>query len=109
MGEHIVAGGDAPQPAVVDGYRQRSPGPHARRSEGWRAVAEPLLAELFTAQELAIVGRLKACRNPPCSIAFYDSSKNQSRVWHNTTTCGNLINVRAARLRRKAESASSGS
>ena len=70
-------------------------------SDGWRAVAEPLLAELFTAQELAIVGRLKACRNPPCSIAFYDSSKNQSRVWHNTTTCGNLINVRAARVRRR--------
>ena len=70
-------------------------------SESWEAIAELLLGELFTAQELAICDRLKACRNPPCSIAFYDSSKNQSRVWHNTTTCGNLINVRAARLRRR--------
>jgi predicted RNA-binding Zn ribbon-like protein len=69
--------------------------------DGWHAVAEPLLAELFIAQERAISGRLKACGNPPCSIAFYDSSKNQSRVWHNTRTCGNLINVRAARVRRR--------
>ena len=70
-------------------------------SESWEAIAEFLLVELFTAQELGICDRLKACRNPPCSIAFYDSSKNQSRVWHNTTTCGNLINVRAARVRRR--------
>ena len=26
----------------------------------------------------------------------YDSSKNQVRVWHNTSVCGNLINLRAS-------------
>jgi hypothetical protein len=29
-----------------------------------------------------------------CSVTFYDSSKNQARVWHNTSVCGNLINLR---------------
>ena len=78
-------------------------------AEGWQALAETLLAELLSARQTAIGTRLKTCRNERCSIAFYDSSKNQSRVWHNTTSCGNLINVRASRARRKAESASSGS
>jgi hypothetical protein len=47
--------------------------------------------------------RLKACRNPPCSVVFYDNSKNQSRVWHNTSDCGNLVNLRAARVRQREQ------
>ncbi len=74
--------------------------------EGWQALSEAMLAEVLGARQTAIGTRLKACRNPKCSIAFYDGSKNQSRIWHNTTSCGNLINVRASRARRrKAESA----
>jgi hypothetical protein len=34
---------------------------------------------------------------------FYDSSKNQARVWHNTAVCGNLINLRASRARRREQ------
>jgi predicted RNA-binding Zn ribbon-like protein len=68
---------------------------------GWRQVAGTLLADILVAQQHDLWPRLKACRNPVCSVIFYDSSKNQSRVWHNTAVCGNLINLRASRARRR--------
>lgn len=67
---------------------------------GWRQVAGALLEDIFVAQQHELWPRLKACRNPLCSVIFYDNSKNQSRVWHNTLVCGNLINLRASRARR---------
>jgi len=70
---------------------------------GWRQVAGALLGDIFVAQQHELWPRLKACRNPLCSVIFYDSSKNQSRVWHNTLVCGNLINLRASRARRRQE------
>ena len=45
--------------------------------------------------------RLKLCQQPSCRVAFYDRSKNQSRVWHDTATCGNQVNSRAHRARRR--------
>jgi predicted RNA-binding Zn ribbon-like protein len=72
---------------------------------GWRQVAGTLLGDILLAQQHQLWPRLKACRNPPCSVAFYDSSKNQSRVWHNTSACGNLVNLRAARARQRAQTA----
>jgi len=69
--------------------------------EGWRQVAGTVLGDILLAQQHELWPRLKACRNPPCSVVFYDSSKNQSRVWHNTSVCGNLINLRAARARQR--------
>jgi predicted RNA-binding Zn ribbon-like protein len=69
---------------------------------GWRQVAGTVLSDVLVAQQRELWPRLKACRNPPCSVVFYDSSKNQSRVWHNTADCGNLANLRASRARRRA-------
>ncbi|WP_210585406.1 CGNR zinc finger domain-containing protein [Streptomyces sp. GESEQ-35] len=71
--------------------------------DGWRLVAGTLLGDILLAQQHELWPRLKACRNPPCSVIFYDSSKNQSRVWHNTSACGNLVNLRAARARQRAK------
>lgn len=70
---------------------------------GWRQVAGTVLSDILVAQQHGLWQRLKACRNEPCSVVFYDSSKNQSRVWHNTSDCGNLVNLRAARARGRAE------
>jgi predicted RNA-binding Zn ribbon-like protein len=70
--------------------------------EGWRQVAGTVLGDILLAQQHELWPRLKACRNPPCSVVFYDSSKNRSRVWHNTSVCGNLVNLRAARARQRA-------
>ena len=71
--------------------------------DGWRRVSATLFGDILLAQEHDLWPRLKACRNPPCSVVFYDSSKNQSRVWHNTAVCGNLVNLRAARARQRAQ------
>jgi predicted RNA-binding Zn ribbon-like protein len=70
---------------------------------GWRQVAGTVIADIMVAQQQGIWPRLKACRNPVCSVIFYDSSKNQSRVWDNTSVCGNIHNLRAARARRRSE------
>ena len=48
--------------------------------------------------------RLKLCHGPKCRVAFYDRSKNNSRVWHDTATCGNQANARAHRARRRQQS-----
>ena len=70
---------------------------------GWRQVAGTVLSDILIAQHHELWPRLKACRNPLCSVVFYDSSKNQSRVWHNTSDCGNLANLRASRARRRVQ------
>ena len=70
---------------------------------GWRQVAGTLLGDILIAQEHELWPRLKACRNPVCSVIFYDRSKNQARVWCNTSVCGNLINLRASRARRREQ------
>jgi predicted RNA-binding Zn ribbon-like protein len=71
--------------------------------DGWRQVAGIVLGDILLAQQHDLWLRLKACRNVPCSVVFYDNSKNQSRVWHNTSDCGNLVNLRAARARQREQ------
>jgi hypothetical protein len=83
---------------IEDGRLALSP-----EGEGWRQVAGTVLGDILVGQEHGLWGRLKACRNSPCSVVFYDSSKNQSRVWHNTSDCGNLVNLRAARARQREQ------
>lgn len=83
---------------LKDGRLSLSP-----EGDGWRRVAGTVLGDILVAQEHELWPRLKACRNPPCSVVFYDSSKNQSRVWHNTSDCGNLVNLRAARARQREQ------
>ena len=45
---------------------------------------------------------MKVCRNPECEVAFWDSSRNTSGVWHDGRTCGNVANLRESRARRSA-------
>jgi len=84
--------------AVVEGQLEL-----AAKGAGWRQVAGALLSDIFVAQQHGFWPRLKACRESLCSVIFYDSSKNQSRVWHNTLECGNRTNLRASRARRREE------
>ncbi len=70
---------------------------------GWRAIAGLVIMEMMLAQARGDLKRLKTCANAPCGLAFYDRSPNVIRMWHDTRTCGNLVNLRAARRRRKAE------
>ena len=78
------------------------------QGKGWRLVASLLLMQSLLAQRTALWPRLKICRNPVCGTAFYDRSRNNSGVWHDVLTCGNTINLRTSRARRRAAQAQPG-
>jgi len=65
---------------------------------GWLAGA--VWGQILLAQADRSWVRLKTCRGPGCPCAFHDRSRNNSRVWHDVRTCGNLANLRASRARR---------
>jgi hypothetical protein len=67
---------------------------------GWRAVAALVHVELLLAQRTGAIERFRSCANPACGAAFYDRTRNGSRVWHDAKTCGNVMNLRASRARR---------
>jgi predicted RNA-binding Zn ribbon-like protein len=72
------------------------------------AFLEPrdLLAPLAHAATVLLVtrepGRIKACESPTCVLHYYDTSKNGSRRWCDTRTCGNRIRVAHHYQRRHA-------
>jgi predicted RNA-binding Zn ribbon-like protein len=69
---------------------------------GRQALVTLVLAALYEGQHTGTSHRLKTCRNPRCRVAFYDRSRNASGVWHSVRICGNAINLRAHRDRRRA-------
>ena len=71
------------------------------RGEGVRRLVGAVLMECLLAQRLGTWRRLKTCRDPRCSAAFYDRSRNNSGVWHDVRGCGNAANLRASRARRR--------
>lgn len=75
------------------------------KGTGWKLVASLLLLESWSAQVATTWPRLKVCRNDHCGVAFYDRSKNNSGVWHDVLVCGNAINLRASRARRRGAAA----
>ncbi|MEV6602200.1 CGNR zinc finger domain-containing protein [Actinoplanes sp. NPDC051346] len=68
---------------------------------GTRWLASTLWAEVLVAQQAGMWPRLKLCNNPECRAAFFDTSRNNSGVWHDVSTCGNTANLRAFRERRR--------
>lgn len=71
------------------------------QDRGWRAIASVALIEVMEAQRVDAWRRLKTCRETLCRAAFYDRSRNNSRVWHDVHTCGNAVNLRAYRDRQR--------
>jgi hypothetical protein len=71
------------------------------RGDGSRRVSAMVLIEIFTAQRLDIWRRLKVCRNDRCAVSFYDRSRNDSAVWHDSRECGNAVYLRASRARKR--------
>ena len=68
---------------------------------GTRWFASALWAEALQAQQAGVWPRLKLCHNAACRAAFFDTSRNNSGVWHDVSTCGNTANLRAFRERRR--------
>jgi CGNR zinc finger len=77
----------------------------AGRGPGWFISA--VWVQVYLAQQAGTWRRLKLCHNPPCGSAFYDGSKNNSGVWHDVRVCGNAVNLRASRARRRASAGES--
>ena len=75
---------------------------------GTRWFASALWAEALLAQQAGIWPRLKLCHNAACRAAFFDTSRNNSGVWHDVSTCGNTANLRAFRERRRLLGSSGG-
>ncbi|MBB5965636.1 CGNR zinc finger domain-containing protein [Planomonospora venezuelensis] len=46
--------------------------------------------------------RLKACRNPPCHLGFYDRTRNSSAAYCSPRSCGAQVAMRSYRSRRAA-------
>jgi hypothetical protein len=67
-------------------------------------VRAAIVIEWSEAEGCDQLRRLKLCRNPGCRVAFYDRSKNNSRTWHDVSTCGNRANVQAYRARKRPPS-----
>ncbi|GAA2869347.1 CGNR zinc finger domain-containing protein [Streptosporangium fragile] len=68
-------------------------------------VAGAFAGVLAAAAELAFRGtwsRVKACRNPPCRLGYYDRSRNQAAMYCEARTCGAQMAARAYRARSRA-------
>jgi hypothetical protein len=99
--------GDDPKPDAVitgtAGITVTATGAHLEpRGSGADWLAAAIAIEAGAAHAHDTFRRLKLCHEPQCRIALYDRSKNNSRVWHDTATCGNKANARAHRARRRA-------
>jgi predicted RNA-binding Zn ribbon-like protein len=68
---------------------------------GTRWLASALWSEALLAQQAGLWQRLKLCHNIDCRAAFFDTSRNNSGVWHDVSTCGNTANLRAFRERKR--------
>ena len=82
----------------------------------WRESAFPLLDPLrpvlLAAAHLMVSderSRIRACVNDECGFLFVDRSRNQSRKWCSSESCGNRLRVRQfySRARRPTSSSAS--
>jgi CGNR zinc finger len=67
---------------------------------GWDGFIDALLVSLVELREHA--DRLKVCDNEQCRWLFLDHSKNRSRQWCASASCGNRQRVRRFRERMAA-------
>ncbi|WP_214105270.1 CGNR zinc finger domain-containing protein [Acrocarpospora catenulata] len=70
------------------------------------SLAEHLAADCGVALSHVLVegerDRLRTCSAPDCAHVFVDESRNRSRVYCDSRTCGNRMHVAAYRARRRA-------
>lgn len=63
-------------------------------------VVEAVCAAVLALTASDDLDRVKLCPADDCREAFYDLSRNRSRVWCDMADCGNLSKARALRARR---------
>lgn len=91
--------GAVPQIVAHDGR-----GPHIHVSRSTAPMADRIAAHLAMGlAELVVSGesqRVRACASPTCRDVFVDLSRNRSRRYCDSRTCGNRLHVAAYRARR---------
>ncbi|HWX96977.1 MAG TPA: CGNR zinc finger domain-containing protein [Solirubrobacteraceae bacterium] len=92
--ERAARGGELGAHFDGDGSLRLSPA-----TEGVAGALAHLLVPVAHAVADATWERVKACRAPDCTWAFYDRSRNRSGVWCEMAVCGNRTKVRAYRRR----------
>jgi predicted RNA-binding Zn ribbon-like protein len=100
LNELVAAAGTTPQLTDHDGYDW-----HVHYFAPGASVADHLAADCGMALAFIIVAgereRLRRCEAPDCGHAFVDLSRNRSRRYCSSRTCGNRLHVAAYRARRK--------
>jgi predicted RNA-binding Zn ribbon-like protein len=83
-------------------------GPHIHVSPPTAPLADRMAAHFAMAlAELVVAGeieRFRSCASPACRAVFVDLSRNRSRRYCDSRTCGNRLHVAAYRARRAATS-----
>ncbi|MFE4332431.1 MULTISPECIES: CGNR zinc finger domain-containing protein [unclassified Streptomyces] len=96
----IAAAGTTPQLSNHDGYDW-----HVHYFAPGASIADHLAADCGMALAFIVVAgeqeRLRRCEAPDCRHAFVDLSRNRSRRYCSSRTCGNRLHVAAYRARRK--------
>ncbi|MFJ6614630.1 CGNR zinc finger domain-containing protein [Streptomyces sp. NPDC091289] len=96
----VAAAGTTPQLTDHDGYDW-----HVHYFAPDASIADHLAADCGMALAFIIVAgeqeRLRRCEAPGCGHAFVDLSRNRSRRYCSSRTCGNRLHVAAYRARRK--------
>jgi predicted RNA-binding Zn ribbon-like protein len=95
--------GAIPQIVAHDGR-----GPHIHVSRPAAPLADRVAAHLAMGlAELVVAGegeRVRTCASPTCRDVFVDLSRNRSRRYCDSRTCGNRLHVAAYRARRSQAS-----
>ncbi|HEY5833622.1 CGNR zinc finger domain-containing protein [Streptomyces sp.] len=101
----IAEAGTTPRLTDHDGYDW-----HVHYFAPGASLADHLAADCGMALAFLIVGgereRLRRCDAPNCRRAFVDLSRNRSRRYCDSRTCGNRLHVAAYRARRREAAAS---
>ncbi|MEU1128214.1 CGNR zinc finger domain-containing protein [Streptomyces sp. NPDC005899] len=96
----VAAAGTTPQLTNHDGYDW-----HVHYFAPDASLADHLAADCGMALAFIVVAgeqeRLRRCEAPDCRDAFVDLSRNRSRRYCSSRTCGNRLHVAAYRARRR--------
>lgn len=96
--------GASPQVVAHDGR-----GPHLHVSRPTAPLADRIAAHFAMGLAWLVVageaGRIRSCESPTCRAVFVDFSKNRSRRYCDSRTCGNRLHVAAYRARKQSPAA----
>jgi predicted RNA-binding Zn ribbon-like protein len=81
-------------------------GPHLHVSRPTSPLADRMAAHFAMGLAWLVVageaGRVRSCESPSCRDVFVDFSRNRSRRYCDSRTCGNRLHVAAYRARKRA-------